>query len=166
MAIQKLKSINNSEGEEVEIFKAGPNNYIAKIEGKSYNFKAKDKPELEKLIKYYTTSEYAVIRIEADEDHDNYDDKVDEVDDIELDPKQFEVYTDTLIKNGILKHSMYIGNAYFLETFGSDKKHINQAFKIFKEDVKDITKNGIIATKEDGYRPDWSYDDEDDDEDY
>ena len=165
MAIQKLKSIKTSSGEDTEVFKAGPNKYIVRIEGKDYPFQAKDKTELEKIIKYYTTSKYAVIRIEADEDHDNYDDKVDEVDDIELEPKQFDNYLDTLLRGGILKHSMYIGNAYFIETFGSDKKYINKAFAVFKEDVKGITKNGIIATKEDNYRPDWSFEDEED-EDY
>ena len=40
---------------------------------------------------------------------------------------------------------MYIGNAYFIETFGNDKKYLNEAFKIFKEDVKGTLEVDKIA---------------------
>lgn len=101
-------------------------------------------------------TKHAVLRIEADESNSDYDLLIDKVDDIEVNAKGLELYMEKLKSNNILKHSMYIGNAYFLETKGKSKEYLNEAFRLFKEDVKSVVTDGMIVTIEFDYYPEWA----------
>ena len=107
-------------------------------------------------------STFATIRIEADEDHIDYETLKDEADDMEVSPENAENYLKELDKEGILKSSAYVGNAYFIETFGSTRKHIVKFFKLFVEDIE--LKDGLMHTIEWNYCPEWASNIEDDEE--
>lgn len=165
---KKLKTININGEDQAEVFKISPNRYMVKFDPTNSNigtveFIAKDKKELEQIINFYSNSTFATIRVDADEDHDDYDDLLDKAEETEVKGTKIEQFFKELEKAGLLKHTQYVGNAYFIETFGNDKKYIEKAYELFKQDVGKLS-DGLITTIEWNYAPEWATEDEDEDD--
>lgn len=159
--MKKLKDIS-LDTTNVEIYKVSDGKYFVKTAHYKAPFIAKNKKELEEKLKFFSTTQSAVIRVSpsVDEEDPKYYDLDDQANDYSLKVDNFEKELKNLEKIGVMSNTMYVGNAYYIETFGKDRQYTTRLLEILKMDNNNLPK-GLKIDVEWDYVPDWAYDDED-----